>query len=186
MSNCCSVTPGDAAGSLQITVKAPLPETCPNCRNAGRTVERRTVFQVLKPDLFGRLENREFYFCQATSCPVVYYSTDGEVEFSTEDLRVKVGVKMKGEPSAQICYCFGYTEKMITDQLRATGQTTIPEKITELTKTGMCACEVRNPAGVCCLGNVNKAVKRLLEQYKAVAAALSVGASAENCCSRSR
>jgi len=195
MSDCCSTAPGNAAAESVQTIttitsaSVPAAASCPNCRDAGRIVERRTMLQMLKPDLFGRLENlenREFYFCQDPSCSIVYYSTDGEVKFSADDLRVKVGVKMKGEPSAQICYCFGYTEEMITDELRATGQTTIPKKITELTKTGMCACEVRNPAGVCCLGNVNKAVKRLSEQYKTAAAALSVGASAENCCSRSK
>jgi hypothetical protein len=188
MSDCCSPTSADAAGSVQTITTSSTPATgfCPTCRDTGRTVEHRTILQMLKPELFGRLGNLEFYFCREPTCPVVYYSRRGDVEFSTDDLRVEVGVKMQGEPSAQICYCFGYTEKMIADELLSTGQTTIPKKITKLTKTGMCACEVRNPAGVCCLGNVNKTVKRLSEQYKtAVESSLSSsGAPVENCCSR--
>lgn len=188
MSDCCSSTPAAAAGGIQnITAcRTPAAGFCPTCREAGRIVEHRTMLQMLKPDLFGGLGNLKFYFCQDPTCPVVYYSSDGVVEFSTNDLRVEVGIKMQGEASAQICYCFGYTEKMIADELQATGQTTIPKKITQLTKTGMCACEVRNPAGVCCLGNVNKTVKRLSEQYKtAVESTLSSSdAPVENCCSR--
>jgi len=71
---------------------------------------------------------------------------------------------------------------MMADELRATGRTAIPHKITELIKTGMCACEARNPAGVCCLGQVNKAVKRLSEECKASTG--SALAPAHDCCSR--
>lgn len=186
MSDCCSTTPGNGAGCLQTIItnnSAPLPESCPSCRDTGRIVEHRTILQMLKPNLFGRLDNLEFYFCQDSTCPVVYYSKDGEVEFSVNDLRTRVGLKMQGEPSAQVCYCFGYTEKMISEELQSTGQTTIPQKITQLTKTGMCACEVRNPAGVCCLGNVNKTVKRLSEQNKSIPETSKV-APAHDCCSR--
>jgi hypothetical protein len=30
----------------------------------------------------------------------------------------------------------------------------------------MCACEMRNPAGVCCLGEVSQTVKRFSAQHK--------------------
>ncbi len=180
MSDCCAVTTDALEGNNQAAESSP--EACGRCRDAGREVEHRTMLQVLKPDRFERLGTREFRFCQTPSCSIIYYSTDGEVAFSADDLRVKVGLKMQGDSSAQVCYCFGYTEGMMADELRATGRTVIPHKITELIKTGMCACEARNPAGVCCLGQVNKAVKRLSEEGKASTEASL--AQAHDCCSR--
>ncbi len=182
MSDCCAVTPVEKTNYIQ-PVSTILPATCSGCRDdGGRIVEHRTMLQTLKPDRFEQMGNLEFNFCQDSSCPIVYYSTDGTVEFTADDLREKVGQKMQGDPSAKVCYCFGYTEGMIAEELKSTGQTTIPKKITQLTKTGMCACEVRNPAGVCCLGNVNKAVKRLSEEYKAASA--PIPAVVQDCCSR--
>jgi hypothetical protein len=35
----------------------------------------------------------------------------------------------------------------------------MPERITGEVEAGRCACEVKNPSGACCLGEVNKAVK---------------------------
>jgi len=34
-------------------------------------------------------------------------------------------------------------------------------------KAGRCACEVKNPSGACCLGEVNKAVKDARETTSA-------------------
>lgn len=184
MSDCCAVTP--TAKTNYIRAAATVSATCQGCRNdggAGRSVEHRTMLQMLKPDRFEQMGNLEFNFCQEPFCSVVYYSTDGTVEFTADDLREKVGLKMQGNPSARVCYCFGYTEGMIADELKATGQTPIPKKITQLTKTNMCACEVRNPAGVCCLGNVNKVVKRLSEEYRA-AEVKTASAATDDCCSR--
>lgn len=183
MSDCCAVTPAAKTNYIQ-SVSTVLPGTCPGCRDGGgRIVEHRTMLQMLKPDRFEEMGNLEFNFCQDSSCLILYYSTDGTVKFTADDLREKVGLKMQGDPFAKVCYCFGYTEGMIAEELKSTGQTTIPKKITQLTKTGMCACEVRNPAGVCCLGNVNKVVKRLSEEYK-TPEVRQASATTHDCCSR--
>jgi hypothetical protein len=62
-----------------------------------------------------------------------------------------------------ICYCFGFAEGDARGEIERTGSSTIPATISKLIKAGMCACEVRNPAGVCCLGEVNQTVERLLK-----------------------
>ncbi len=36
-------------------------------------------------------------------------------------------------------------------------------QMTTGTKTGQCACDIRNPQGSCCLGNVGAVVKRVEE-----------------------
>lgn len=39
--------------------------------------------------------------------------------------------------------------------------------ITDKVKAGECACKIKNPAGRCCLGEVNKTVKEVLRRYAA-------------------
>ena len=45
-----------------------------------------------------------------------------------------------------ICYCFGYSEADIAnDVIRHNGRSTIMEMITENKKNGMCQCGIYNP-----------------------------------------
>ncbi|MDP3071111.1 MAG: hypothetical protein Q8N18_12535 [Opitutaceae bacterium] len=58
-----------------------------------------------------------------------------------------------------MCYCFGFTPAMIREELAVTGKSTVIERIAAEMKADFCACEIRNPQGSCCLGNVKAAVK---------------------------
>jgi hypothetical protein len=65
-----------------------------------------------------------------------------------------------------VCYCFGVTEGEIQRELVEKSRSTAGERITALVKAERCACEVKNPEGSCCLGNVaaaTKAAKATLE-----------------------
>jgi hypothetical protein len=126
----------------------------------GHGVENQTIFHIVKPELAERVDSRTFRFCETPTCDGVYYSTDGEVSFQTGDLRIQVGLKLGDDHSALVCYCFGYTSGMIADEIRSTGKSTVPEKISLMIKARVCACEVRNPSGRCCLALVNSFVKR--------------------------
>ncbi|MGH9905673.1 MAG: putative iron-sulfur cluster-binding metallochaperone, partial [Pyrinomonadaceae bacterium] len=99
-------------------------------------------------------------FCSTGDCPVVYFEEQGSQRFTTDDLRITVGVKAKTDP-IPVCYCFGFDESHIREEISHTGATTIPDRISKLIREGSCACESRNPAGVCCLGEVNRAATRL-------------------------
>ena len=89
-----------------------------------------------------------------------YFEEQGGHSFTTDDLRVRVGVKESADP-IPLCYCFGFDESHIRDEISKTGETTVPKRISTLILEGLCACESRNPSGACCLGDVNRAVKRL-------------------------
>jgi hypothetical protein len=115
---------------------------------------------MLKPDLLERAMHGSYSFCSERDCSIVYFEDKGREHFTVEDLRIRVGVKVKDDP-IPLCYCFGFDENHIRDEIERTGNTSIPDKVSGLIREGLCACEARNPAGVCCLGEVNKASKRL-------------------------
>ncbi|HXG84364.1 MAG TPA: hypothetical protein VNI84_10080 [Pyrinomonadaceae bacterium] len=41
------------------------------------------------------------------------------------------------------------------------GSSTLADDLLEFIKEKLCVCEIRNPAGACCLGEINITVKRL-------------------------
>lgn len=139
-------------------------QLCTNCGSQSRAVSRKTVLLMLKPHLLEEAMTGTFSFCPTRDCPIVYFEEQGVHRFTTDDLRVAVGVKASKDPIA-LCYCFGFDESHIREEISKTGRTTVPERISRLIREGLCACESRNPAGVCCLGEVNRAAKRLAASH---------------------
>ncbi|OFV85732.1 MAG: hypothetical protein A2V74_10655 [Acidobacteria bacterium RBG_16_70_10] len=155
MSDCCKVESGEAGS----------PTHCPECGRSGREVERITVKAMLRPQALARLSAPEHRFCATASCPVVYFGR-GEV-FRRADVLVPVFQK---EPSGNrtVCYCFAVTEEDVRREVGASGRATSADRITELVKAGRCACEVRNPQGSCCLGNIALVAKSAAAEATAV------------------
>ncbi|HEY3040661.1 MAG TPA: hypothetical protein VGJ66_18125 [Pyrinomonadaceae bacterium] len=142
-----------------------LPEidNCRRCEGQGRSVSRKTILLMLKFDLLEQAMSGSYSFCPARECPVVYFDDEGNHQFTVNDLRIRVRIKVKDDP-IPLCYCFGFEESDIRDEIARTGSTTIPERVSSLIREGLCACDARNPAGVCCLGEVNKVAKLLKTQ----------------------
>ena len=155
--DCCSTKPV-AAETADVSHNAGQ-GGCVGCRTAGRSVGRKTVLLMLRPELLERAAEGEYRFCPDPNCRIVYF-TDGGPSFSTDDLRVRVGLKEKDDPTP-LCYCFGFDERDVREEIARAGRSTVPERISALIKQGLCACEARNPSGACCLGEVNRAVKRI-------------------------
>jgi Zinc binding domain len=106
-----------------------------------------------------RLSPGEYRFCPDADCEVVYYGAD-EVRFATGDVRVGVWQKQPfGD--RQVCYCFGESEGSIRAEIEADGHSSAAGRIREHIAAGRCACEIRNPRGACCLGDVMAAVERV-------------------------
>jgi hypothetical protein len=99
--------------------------------------------------------SRSYRFCRTRDCDVVYFAD--VVIFRKPDLKVRIGIKETDDP-IPLCYCFGYTREDVRRQIRERGSTDIPHLITAEVKGGFCACEVKNPAGSCCLGEINRVV----------------------------
>ena len=134
---------------------------CPRCGLPGQPVALQTLKHQVKPEHLETIETGTFDFCRTATCQVVYFS-DGGIVLTKADVRQRIGLKETEDP-VPICYCFGFTEAMAVEEIRATGKCTIPQRITAKVKARNCACEIRNPQGSCCLGNVNAAVKKAMK-----------------------
>ena len=156
--DCCSTK--SAKNAAESPAQDGPREACGACRAPGRPVGRKTVLLMLKPELLERAAEGEYRFCPDPDCRVVYFAGGG-LSFSTADLRVRVGLKEKEDP-VPLCYCFGFDERDVREEIAREGRSSVPERISALIKQGMCACPERNPSGACCLGEVNRAVKRLM------------------------
>lgn len=143
----------------------PMAQCCGKCNGKSRPVSQKTVLLMLKPELLERALTGTYRFCATHECPVVYFDEDDQRAFTQDDLRVIVGVKANVDP-IPLCYCFGFDESHIRDEISQTGKTTIPERISNLIREGLCACEARNPAGVCCLGELRSAIDRLTDNNR--------------------
>lgn len=138
--------------------EANIVKTCPNCGGDGKSIELLSIKSMLLPKALETLDVHQSYrFCSSDNCDVVYFGDHG-AKFTTTDLRVSVFQKNSGE-DVHACYCFGWTRSKIAEELRVMGQSTAVSLISAHIKAGRCGCEVNNPQGSCCLGNVTAAVK---------------------------
>lgn len=132
---------------------------CSACRTKGSPVEDLTVKALLSDTALQRFEPGAHRFCPDASCDVVYFDAAGRT-FTTTDLGVPVWQKQA--PGARtICYCFGENETEIRAEIERTGRSKAAERVRAHIDAGRCACEVRNPKGACCLGDITQAVKRV-------------------------
>ena len=150
MDCCCS--------GVQMTKETPQ-NACGQCSEIGRGIARQTVVHHVKSEKLSCVDNGEYKFCPSENCPVVYYSASGKT-FTIDDVRELVTSKAKGD-SRPLCYCFGFTEGFARQEIAQTGESSVPAQVTQFIKEKLCVCEVRNPAGACCLGEINRTVKTL-------------------------
>ncbi len=132
---------------------------CPVSGTKGAKVDLQTVKAMLTEPGLRRFAPVLHRFCPDPSCDVVYFAEDGQT-YAKADVRVAVWQK-EPEGGRTICYCFGENEAEIRAEVIATGTSIAVERVRQHIQAGRCACEVRNPRGVCCLGELGAAVKRL-------------------------
>jgi hypothetical protein len=155
MSDCCSVATKSGT--------APAGMACPVNGARSKQVDMRTVKSLVRQLPLGMLKT-QYYFCEAPGCDAVYFPLDAQAPlFRCGDLTVRVGVKEDADP-VPVCYCFGFTGKDIRMEVGETGRSTILGRIKAEVKAGNCACEVKNPSGKCCLGDVARTVKDRLNE----------------------
>lgn len=144
--------------SRQTKISSPQ---CPDCDENGQAVSETTVRHLVREELTGRMNGKDLLFCKTPGCPVVYYSPDGGPSFRKGDIRVRVGLKETEDP-VWVCYCFDISERQIREEIERTGKSTASQRIRKEVNAGTCECEIKNPSGRCCLGDVRAVEKGLL------------------------
>ena len=128
---------------------------CLQDQTAGRAVDWTTVAALSK----GRVPPRqEFWLCPKPECDVVYFGALGDIVRMDQ---MHVAPSFKNGGSDLVCYCFLHTRAEIEAELAATGSAEVLESIKAEVAAGNCACELRNPSGKCCLGDVQQAIQEL-------------------------
>lgn len=140
--------------------RLPLPDSvCPRCGEKGKPVQGQTVKAILSVSL-RTFQDTEYRFCKTQDCPVVYFSVDDGEPFTVNQLRERVYQKEPENDEVHVCYCFRHTVGDIRNSSKES-QTIIVEDITAGINVGQCACDLRNPQGSCCLGNVRALIKQI-------------------------
>lgn len=152
MGDCCS-TSNDAACSLPQS----RPGFCPACGQKGKSVTTLTVKSLVRDHTRVPADGK-YSFCRTPDCETVYFSD--QVTFRKPELKVRVGLKEHEDP-VPVCYCFEYTRADVRRDLVEMGKTDIPDRVKSEVQAGFCACEVKNPSGSCCLGDVIRAVQEV-------------------------
>lgn len=146
---------------------------CPRCGERGQSVERLTVAALttgIAP------VNQRYWLCRELACEAVYFGEDATV-ITAAAMTVAPGFKSKAS-DALVCYCFQHRRGDLEAELAAGGETTIPSRISAEVKAGNCACEVRNPSGKCCLGEVQRAAQEIRVRLGALLEPASRGRAA--------
>ncbi|MCC6457955.1 MAG: hypothetical protein IT328_23575 [Caldilineaceae bacterium] len=159
---CCPPEAGNAVCDRSAeTLQRPRRATnvCPVCGMKGKPVQGQTVKTLLSVSLRA-VQAVEYLFCKSRTCPVVYFSLNGEQTFTTAQIRERVYQKEPTSGDVLVCYCFRHSAGDIRTASPA-AHTAIIDDINTGISAGQCACDLRNPQGACCLGNVRVLIKEI-------------------------
>lgn len=133
------------------------PGLCPACGAMGVSVSIQTV-QAMAAISLRWLRPTSYQFCRTPHCPVVYYRVDDAQTLTVDQVRERVYQKETAQSDVFICYCFRYRASDLRQATAAEYEAIIAD-IRAGIAAGQCACELRNPQGSCCLGNVYRALR---------------------------
>jgi hypothetical protein len=141
MSSCCS---GGASSSVQ---------ACPQCGTSSKSISMKTIFHQVKfPEILS-VETGSYFHCAGESCSVGYFSQEGLV-ISKDQLRAF------DELNNKLCYCFDVNVEQYIQALKDNTASEIKKFVIQKTKSGDCACEIRNHSGQCCLASFKQLEKK--------------------------
>ena len=135
MAYCCSM--------IGCHTERPRTHRCPANGIKYAEVSSTTVTHHVKHPWLLDSHASRYFFCDDPNCDVVYFGEDDSI-IPAAQIRTKVGAKDDSK-DAMLCYCFGVTRG------DALNDPSIRGYVIRQTKLGICACDVRNPSGACCL-----------------------------------
>ncbi|MBC8346214.1 MAG: hypothetical protein ISR82_05270 [Candidatus Marinimicrobia bacterium] len=151
MADCCSETNSDQSFGKQV---------CQTCGEKGKKVELATIRSLTRRDHPLYAELKSGFICTNPDDNTVYYSEENDIIIYHNDLVTSFHLK-NPDDKQNLCYCFQHSRRAIKEDITKNGHSRIELSIREKVKQGACTCEVSNPKGKCCLGDVSGFVKNL-------------------------
>jgi len=141
MSSCCSS--GTSSSVLD----------CPKCSISSKNISMKTIFhQVRFPEIL-EIKEGKYHYCVEKTCSVGYFSQEGVI-IPKEQLRA-----FGEHQNNKLCYCFDVNTEQYINALKGNSADKIKKFVIQKTKSGDCACEIRNPSGQCCLASFKQLEK---------------------------
>ncbi|VAX30341.1 MerF [hydrothermal vent metagenome] len=168
--DCCATNNSPDKGETGNDMKqesccSPWPEskdlkfsTCPDNKKKGQSVDPETLRNLIKKERGHEIKDTGYYFCKAPDCDTVYFHPKSGQTFEKSDIKVRVGLKETDDP-VWVCYCFDISKRMIAEEIENTGLSASGDRIRKEVADKNCECEIKNPSGRCCLGEVLAAEK---------------------------
>lgn len=134
MADCCSNRPSTSSA-----------QDCPRCGIACRHVGIKTLYHQVRFPENQEICPGDYYFCPVKACTVAYFSTEGSM-IPKQQLRATGDIQ-----EDMLCYCFDISEAHYRLALQADKAEPIKQFVIAQTRSGTCACDIKNPSGQCCL-----------------------------------
>lgn len=149
MSDCCS-----NSSSRTST------QSCPDCGKSCKSVELHTLHHQVKFPENQAISSGSYYFCSAKDCAIAYFSSTGK-NIAKQQLTTYQDILKD-----KLCYCFDIDSASYLNALGANSNhaEAIKDFVIQRTKSGECACELRNPSGQCCLAKFKQLEKHSLNR----------------------
>ncbi|MCH7763373.1 MAG: hypothetical protein IIB95_06475 [Candidatus Marinimicrobia bacterium] len=153
MSDCCSVSHTETK-STEIK--------CPSCDQKGKQVDLLTIRSITRRDFPHYGELTKGFLCLNPDDATVYYFSNLDFIVNQDDVVTDIGFKTNSNTKT-VCYCFRHTKHDIIDDYLKHGKSNIENDVRQKVKDKQCTCEVSNPKGKCCLGDIRTVIKGVEE-----------------------
>lgn len=127
--------------------------TCPECHTDCKNVSMRTLYHQIRFPENQELAIGSYYYCPAKNCSTAYFSRAGI------SIPKSLLVTQQALQKDMLCYCFDITSAIYLVALESHGSDSIKNFVIQRTKLAECACEIKNPAGLCCLAKFKQLEK---------------------------
>jgi hypothetical protein len=149
MSDCCASNPSKATT-----------QTCPQCGTTCKSVEMRTLYHQVRFPENQAIVSDTYCFCPNKDCTTAYFSIAGN-NIPKQQLTTHQDIQKD-----KLCYCFDIDTADYLAALDTNQAEPVKNFVMQRTKSGECACELRNPSGQCCLAKFKLLEKEFTRQLR--------------------
>ncbi|MDF1583786.1 MAG: hypothetical protein RQ733_09225 [Methyloprofundus sp.] len=126
---------------------------CPECHQYCKNISLKTIYHHVKFSENQAILAGDYYFCANKSCAVAYFLATGSL------FPKRLLISAQAIEEDRLCYCFDISEAEYRAALEDGSAEMIKNFVIAQTKMALCACEVRNPSGQCCLATFKRLEK---------------------------